>query len=211
MGTAYESIILQNLRRLYNPLREDLAHRIKGERHGMIFRFRAFGEECSIGPDGVMLSGNPELGPKALVILLYALHASPEPLAYEPFKAFKDLPNTAPYHGAFAANSEKTLVPHVPAIQGALHRVKVTLDGLDAPRDAGGDFAVVVHPLPKIALCYVFYLPDEEFPASAACLLSANAINFAPTDALADLAEYTSRKVVDLVKTVRRESEKACT
>ena len=60
-----------------------------------------------------------------------------------------------------------------------------------------GDFSFVLLPLPKISLCYSFYLPDDEFPASATCLFSANALSFMPLDGLADVAEYTSRKIIE--------------
>jgi len=53
--------------------------------------------------------------------------------------------------------------------------------------------------LPKIALCYIFYLPDEEFPASVTCLFSNNARLFMPLDGLADVAEYTSRRIIEII------------
>ena len=42
-------------------------------------------------------------------------------------------------------------------------------------------------------------MPDEDFPASVTCLYSANAHRFMPTDALADLGEYTSRRILELI------------
>jgi hypothetical protein len=54
--------------------------------------------------------------------------------------------------------------------------------------------------LPEIALCYIFYLPDDEFPASATCLFSANALSFLPLDGVADVAEYTSRGMIQLIR-----------
>jgi hypothetical protein len=62
-----------------------------------------------------------------------------------------------------------------------------------------GDIAFRVMPLPKIALCYIFYEADEDFPASATCLFSANANDFMPMDGLADTGEYTSRKILQLL------------
>jgi len=52
-----------------------------------------------------------------------------------------------------------------------------------------GDFSLVLFPLPKIALYYIFYLPDDEFSASATCLFSANAVSFLPVDGLAGFVE----------------------
>lgn len=42
-------------------------------------------------------------------------------------------------------------------------------------------------------------LPDEEFPASATCLFSNNALSFLPIDALADIGEYTSKKIIEII------------
>ena len=53
-----------------------------------------------------------------------------------------------------------------------------------------------LNPLPKIALCYHFYLPDEDFPANVTCLYANNADRFLPTDALADVGEYMSRALI---------------
>jgi len=50
----------------------------------------------------------------------------------------------------------------------------------------------------KIALCYLFYEADEDFPASATCLYSTYAEQFLPVDALADVGEYTSRTILNI-------------
>jgi hypothetical protein len=73
-------------------------------------------------------------------------------------------------------------------------------EGQDELPGLGGDFSFVLAPLPKIGICYIFYLPDEEFEASVTCLFSANALCFMPLDGLADVAKYTSRKIIQLVK-----------
>ena len=74
------------------------------------------------------------------------------------------------------------------------------INGQSPPAGVGGDFSFVVYPLPKIALCYIFYEADEDFPPSATCLFSNNAISFPPIDALADVGEYTSKKILQLVQ-----------
>ena len=38
--------------------------------------------------------------------------------------------------------------------------------------------------------------PDEDFAANLTCLFAANAHRFLPTDALADVGEYTSRAMI---------------
>ena len=73
------------------------------------------------------------------------------------------------------------------------------LIGCNAPASVKGDFSFIVYPLPKIALCYIFYEADEDFSASVTCLYSNNALSFLPIDALADVGEYTSRKIIGLI------------
>ena len=165
-------------------------------REGPNFYFRAFGEDCSLGPHKIILSGMPETGPKGLLISLYATHVKPEPIQLEPYKSFKDLPGSMPYQGAFSLNSEQVLVPFVPLIEKAQKQIREIFSGEMGPENKAGDFSFVLYPLPKVALYYIFYLPDEEFPASATCLFSANALSFMPLDGLADVAEHTSKEII---------------
>ncbi len=85
----------------------------------------------------------------------------------------------------------------MPAITRNLERIRQTLKGEPAPAGTGGDQAFVVYPLPKIALCYILYESDEDFPASVTCLYSRNADQFMPIDGLADVGEYTSKKIIE--------------
>jgi hypothetical protein len=105
-----------------------------------------------------------------------------------------------PYRGAFVANSEAVLSPYAPRIAKAWETLLKALDGERAPEGMPGDLSFVAYPLPRIALAYVFYLPDDEFPASAACLFSANARSFMPLDGLADVAEYTAKRIIELLQ-----------
>jgi len=74
--------------------------------------------------------------------------------------------------------------------------IKAVFDGEDGH---DGDFSFILYPLPKIALYYIFYLADEEFPASVTTLFCDNALSFMPLDGLADVAEYTSKEIIRLV------------
>ena len=69
----------------------------------------------------------------------------------------------------------------------------------ERPGDVAGDLTLLLYPLPKIALLYIFYFADEDFPASATCLFSSNALSFMPLDGLADVAEYTSKEIIHLL------------
>jgi len=193
MSTGYEKIISDNLSKAFSRPLSELERSTGAEREGSAITFRAFGEFCCVDPEKITLSGNLSLDPKGLLVSLYVRHAAPEQIQLDPFKAFKDFQGSMPYHGAFSANSERVLIPHVPQIKAKAGAIKEAFDGTDG---GGGDFALILYPLPKIALSVIFYLADEEFPAAVTLLFSANALSFMPLDGLADVAEYTSKEII---------------
>ena len=69
-----------------------------------------------------------------------------------------------PYHGAFTANSERVLIPHVPRIKEAREVIRHAFDGERSSTSVPGDFSLLLYPLPKIALCYVFYIKNSVDP-----------------------------------------------
>ncbi len=185
MVSAYQQIVEENLKTFFkNP-------------DGKTTEFRAFGKPCLLRPEGIYLDGKTQEGVLGILISLYALHAGPEELVLEPLKAFKELPDSAPYVAAFAARTQQVLVPSVERIEQNQERILDAFSGVPSPPSAGGDFSFVLYPFPKIALCYIFYRADEDFPPSVTCLFSHNAPAFAPVDALADTAEYTSRAILE--------------
>ncbi len=198
MISNYASIIADNLTTLYS---RDLSERAAAA--GAVLRddvlsLRAFGADCLLSRQGITLDGRSETGPVGIIVSLYALHASDAACIPEPYKSFKQLPGSMPYAGAFTNRSEQALVPSVEYLAAARPTILAQFSGDEAPRSCAGDFAFVVRPLPKIALCYLFYRADEEFPASVTCLYASNAERFLPTDALADVGEYTSKAMLAL-------------
>ncbi|QTA90765.1 DUF3786 [Desulfonema magnum] len=198
MQDNYAKIVQDNIDKLYSNLPENLADSLSATREGEGFVFEAFGERCEIQPEGIMLGEERQTGVPGILISLYALHVQPEPCVSEPLKAFKDFPNSMPYAGAFVTHTEQILVPHVEKIQNASEHIMEQLRGQQAPADVGGDFSFMVRPLPKVVLCYIFYMADEDFPASVTCLFSNNASSFLPIDGLADVGEYTSKKILSI-------------
>ena len=195
----YERIIHDNLDRLYKNLPNDLDRLLPGQRQKDRFRFKAFGQSCLIGPDGIFIGDEPQTGVVGILITLYALHANEDPCVPTPFKAFREFPNSAPYVGAFSSHTERILIPHIDGIEDNLNRIFKVLTGEFSSGSEGGDLAIIVRPLPKIKLHYIFYRADEDFSASATCLFSNNALSFLPIDALADTGEYCSKKIIQLV------------
>ena len=199
MADNYSVLVQNNLDRLYRNLPEDLAAYLPGRREGDRFFFNAFGEKCTVAPGSIVLGSREHAPVYSLLISLYALNASPGTCIHPPFRAFREFPGSMPYAGAFASHTEQVMVPYVDRIKQAVPEIINTFDGEKAPGDVGGDVAFVVYPLPKIALCYLFYEADEDFAASATCLFSTNADEFMPLDGLADVGEYSSKKILSLI------------
>jgi len=190
-------IQLTYLRELYRHLPEYLEQCLPAIREKDVFSFSAFGEPCIIRPEGITLGGKPLTGPKGILIALYARNARREPVQHNPLKSFKEIKDSMPYQGAFTTRSERSLVPFVSPIQRCKKKVIEAFDGHEN-EGASGDFSFTVYPLPKIPLYYIFYCADDEFPASVTCLFAANAELFLPVDGLADVAEYTAKKIIEI-------------
>ena len=195
----YEKIIRDNLDRLYKNLPNDLEKLLPGQRQEDQFCLKAFGQSCLIGPDGIYIGDEPQTGVVGILISLYALHANENPCIPTPFKAFRELPNSMPYVGAFASHTESILIAHIDGIENNFDLIFKALNGELSTGSEGGDFSMIVRPFPKIKLYYIFYRADDEFPASATCLFSNNALSFLSVDALADTGEYCSKKIIELV------------
>jgi hypothetical protein len=178
---------------------EELETVLPARYYGNSFHFPAFSEPCELYPHEIILGGQKLVGPEGILIAMYASHVTDEPLQLHPLRSFKELPDSNPYQGAFSVNAEKVLSPYVLTIQEQQRELALRFSGQinsDAP---SGDFSFTLYPLPRIPLYYIFYLPDEEFPASVTCLFPSNATHFLPVAGLADVAEYTAKKIIELV------------
>jgi hypothetical protein len=191
-------IQLTYVRELYAQLPDDLDRCLQAVRKDNIFCFKAFGQPCTITPEGILLSGKLLTGGLGIIIALYARYASRDEVRLSPPKAFAQIKGSRPHQGAFRVRSEQSLVPHVGDIRGSMDRIVQVFDGFEN-KDGNGDFSFTLFPLPKIPLYYVFYLADEEFPASVICLFAANAESFMPVDGLADVGEHTAEKIIELI------------
>ena len=195
----YEKIIKGNLTRLFKNLPDHLEQLLPGMLRNDRFILKAFGSTCGIGPNEITIDDSSATGVTGILISLYALHANAEMCIPTPFKSYRELPNSMPYVGAFASNTEQILIPYIDKIQDNQNKIFDALNGEAGSGNEGGDVTFTVRPFPKIKLKYIFYLADDDFPASATCLFSNNALSFLPIDALADTGEYTSKKIIDLV------------
>lgn len=199
---AQNLLVIQKeyLQKVWLRKQEELEAAIPAMRQENGLHFRAFGEPCELHREEIVLGGEPLTGPEGILIAMYASHVPNEKVQLHPLKSFKQFPGSMAYQGAFALNAEKVLIPYVPAIKEHEQDLVIRFSGhtnLDAPI---GDFSFTLFPLPRIALYYTFYLPDDEFPAAVTCLFPANAITFMPLAGLADTAEFTARKIIELVR-----------
>ena len=177
MPDNYAKIIEENLRLLYQTPLEQLSSTLPAERNGDCLLFQAFGETCRIAPDGVFLNDRRETGVPESLFPYTPATSDPKLRIVAPSRAFKELPNSMPYAGAFTTHSETPLTPQADRIEAAQPLIARALQGEPSLHLAGGDFSFLVSPLPKISLCYIFYRADEELPASVTCLFSSRGRN----------------------------------
>jgi hypothetical protein len=200
MNENFLRIQKEYLRQAWLRTPEELEAVLPARPLGNSFCFKAFGEACELYTHEIILGGQKLVGPEGILIALYALHVKNEEMQLYPLKSFKELPDSTPYQGAFTVHAEKILQPHVSAIQRHQSDLANRFSGHINLNPPSGDFSFTLYPLPRIPLYYFFYLPDEEFPPSVTCLFSANATHLMPVAGLADLAEYTAKKMIELVE-----------
>ena len=191
------------LQQVWGRQLEELEAVLPARQKGDCLQFQAFGEPCELRRQEIFLGGERLTGPEGILIAMYASYVPNEKLQLLPLKSFKELPDSMPYQGAFSANAEHILLPHVSAIRNHQQGLAARFSGNVNPDPPSGDFSFTLYSLPRIPLYYIFYLPDEEFPAAVSCLFSANVIDFLPLAGLADVAEYTSKKIIEIITEVR--------
>jgi hypothetical protein len=200
MNDQYFMIQMDHLKEAWLRGKQILEKALPARLEGDCFYFQAFGETCELCHDVISLGDKPATGPEGILISLYARSVRQEPALTHPLQSFKELPNSGPYQGAFVARSEQVLVPHVLSIERQKQVIAQYFSGkvnTDAP---SGDFSFTLYPLPRIPLYYIFYLPDEEFPAAVTCLFAADATSHLSVDGLADVAEYTGKRIISLLR-----------
>jgi len=199
MQDNYAKLVKENLEKVFGGNLDELAANLPAKKDGDAFVFQAFGEECRVSPDGITLGGLLPESILGLLVSLYARQATSEPCRREPFRAFKELPDSMPYAGAFMTHTQQVLEPHVVKLENQVARITAAFNTEPGTPAEGGDFSFRLQPLPKIWLEFICYLPDEDFPAAVTCLYSQNADRFLTTDALADVGEYTVKKMISML------------
>jgi hypothetical protein len=200
MAQNYLEIRNEYLQKAWSRSGEELASSIPAMLDGEFLVFQAFGEPCRIGREEILVSGEMAGGAEGLLIAMYASQDLTRPPVLHPLKSFKELPGSMPYQGAFTANAERVLVPYVESIHEHQDTIVKRFSAHMNPDAESGDFSFTLYPLPRIPLYYIFHLPDEELPAGVSCLFASNAAELMPLDGLADVAEYTAKRIIALLK-----------
>jgi hypothetical protein len=182
---------------------QELEKTIPARYEGNAFHFQAFGEPCEIRRDEIILGGEPLHGAEGILIAIYVSFVTDESVHLTPLKAFRQFTGGMGYQAAFTMNAEKILIPYVESIQKRREELIARFSGNPNKDVKRYDFSFSLHPLPKVPLYYLFNLPDEEFSASVTCLFSSNADRFLPVETLADTAEYTAKRIIQLVTLLR--------
>lgn len=196
----YQKLAMDNLHRVLQDPPPDLARRLGAEPGVGGLMLQAFGRRWRLTDPGPTPEDGAAGSVEALLVSIYAGHAFDGPVETAPFLAFKELPGSAPYAGAFIRHAQLALAPHVGAMAERLSDLCGHFNGAPDPQPEAGDVAFTVWPLPKIALRYICYHADEDFPAAVTCLFSRSAPSIMPTDALADVGEYTAKAIVRFVR-----------
>ena len=161
MPGNYEKIVRNNVRILFEGDVQALSDRLPALEIDNRLEFRAFGRTCLLRPEGILFDGKEETGILGILISLYALHADLRECRIEPFKAFKDLPNSSPYVNPFAARTQQILIPHVERIRNAQPVILEAFGGNPGPPSVGGDFSFTLYPFPKIGFFFIFFNPHD--------------------------------------------------
>lgn len=199
MGQSYLEIRNDYLARAWSRPPGVLEASLPARREEGSLCLEAFGEPCTLSEKEITLAGLCASGPEGLLIAMYAAFARDLPVELHPLRSFKELPGSMPYQSAFHAHAERVLIPHVESIEPRRDDIAARFSGHINRDAASGDFSFTLFPLPKVPLYYIFHLPDEEFPASVTCLFAANAMDFMPLDGLADVAEYTAKRIIERI------------
>ena len=129
MSQAYLQIRNDYLAKAWARSKAELAAGLPAESDHDGLHFRAFGEDCTLTPADILLSGRSAAGPEGLLIAMYASGVPDLPVQLQPLKAFKELPHSMPYQAAFAANAEQILVPRVTKLQAHRDRLVSMFSG----------------------------------------------------------------------------------
>lgn len=160
-----------------------------------LLRLRFLGRDYLIDrlSERVVLDPDTEPVPIAerLLILHYVVTASGAPPSGE-WIAFKELPDGLLYHSTFYKRTVKLLLRKFGDSPAKLTIAASKIGG--APVEMG-DAAATVQAFPKVAVTWVLWRGDDEFPAEGSVLLDRGITDYLPTEDIVVLCQTIALKL----------------
>jgi hypothetical protein len=126
-----------------------------------------------------------------LLILHYLVTATGAPPRGE-LISFKELPEGVAYNPTFYKRAILPLLNKFGTSPDRLIAVAATFGGVDAHQ---GDAAVTFQPFPKVAITWVLWRGDEEFPAEGTILVDRGIPDYLPAEDIAVLCQSIAIKL----------------
>lgn len=126
-----------------------------------------------------------------LLILHYLVTASGAPPRGE-WIAFKELPDGLLYHSTFYKRTVKLLLKKYGDSPAKLPAAAAKIGGVPVKM---GDAAVTVQAFPKVAVTWVLWRSDDEFPAEGSVLLDRGITDYLPTEDIVVLCQTMALKL----------------
>jgi hypothetical protein len=144
-------------------------------------------------PGTVTLGSETEPVPIAekLLILHYLVTAEGTPPGNEQI-SFKEVPEGVVYYPTFYKRAILPLLTKFGASPAGLIPAAAMFGGVDAHQ---GDAAVTVQAFPKVAITWVLWRGDDEFPAEGTILLDRNIQDYLPTEDIVVLCQTIAIKL----------------
>jgi hypothetical protein len=141
----------------------------------------------------VTLGSETEPAPIAerLLILHYLVTAGGAPPANEQI-SFKEVPEGVVYYPTFYKRAIRPLLPKYGASPAKLIPAAVMFGGVDAHQ---GDAAVTIQAFPKVAITWVLWRGDDEFPAEGTILVDRSIQDYLPTEDIVVLCQTIAIKL----------------
>lgn len=134
---------------------------------------------------------------KDQALLLHYLTTANGAPVQDKFISFKELPDGVIYTDPFYRRAIEPMLKVFGSDHELFLRVAGKLGGVK--RDLG-DVSVTIPVLPKVAITYVMWVADEEFPATGNILFNASAPNYLPTEDYAVVASNVVYKMAGMAR-----------
>jgi hypothetical protein len=143
------------------------------------------------GSVSLVSSAEPVPMAERLLVLHYLITAKGTPLREEQI-SFKELPEGVVYNPTFYKRAIKPLLSKFGASPAMLIASAAALGGVEAHR---GDAAVTIQAFPKVAMTWVIWRGDDEFPAEGTILVDRGIPDYLPAEDIVVLCQSIALKL----------------